>query len=61
MLTLAAHVAVDLDLLELARRRLAAHEREYDRSFGAVRRNERALLIEDDIELAAAVERGGEA
>jgi hypothetical protein len=49
---------VDLDVLEVVRRRLADHEREYDASFGWARRNELALLIEDDVaELAGAFKR----
>lgn len=69
LLDLAEFVGVDLDALELARRRLARHEAEYDASFGAERRNELAQLMAIDIdELAAAykvmeraVGRGGEA
>jgi hypothetical protein len=69
MLAVAPLLRVDLDALELARRRLATHEREYDASFGHARRNELARLMPIDIaELAAAykvmeraVERGGTA
>ncbi|MGO9836764.1 MAG: hypothetical protein ACLP1X_21420 [Polyangiaceae bacterium] len=69
MLAIAEHVGISLDDLDAARRRLEVHEREYDASFGAVRRNELAQLMAIDIEeLAAAyrkmevaVGRGGEA
>jgi hypothetical protein len=69
MLAVAEFIGVDLDALELARRRLEDHEAEYDASFGAHRRNELAQLMAADIDelaagyrkMEAAVERGGEA
>jgi hypothetical protein len=54
MLALAEVTGVDLDAMDLARRRLAQHEREYDASFGAHRRNELALLMALDVAVLAA-------
>jgi hypothetical protein len=68
MIALAEATGVDLPAREAARR-LAALESEYDASFGAVRRNELAMLMKVEIDVLAgvylrllrAVERGGEA
>ena len=54
MLALAQLLGISLVNLEAARRRLAAHERDYDGSFGATRRAELARAMNAEVEILAA-------
>jgi hypothetical protein len=54
MLALAGFTYVDLDELEAARRRLTAHEAQYDRALiGSSRRMDMERLMAEDIDILA--------